>query len=92
MKNHNQAMLDHKGKFSSTYEGSYVVKKTFSKEALILADMDRHDFNMPTNSNAVIQYFASSATYFSTFLCKQKGKKKKKYIYIYIYIYTKRTM
>ena len=58
LKNHNQAMLDHKGKFSSTYEGSYVVKKTFSKEALILADMDRHDFNMPTNSNAVIQYIA----------------------------------
>ena len=47
-------MLDHKGKFAATYEGSYVVKKAFSRGALILADMGGHDFNMPTNSDVVI--------------------------------------
>ena len=54
MKKRNQAMPDHKGKFTPTYEGPYVVKKAFSKEALILADMDGNDFNMPTNSDAVV--------------------------------------
>ena len=58
MKKCNQAMLDHRGKFAPTYEGPYVVKKAFSKGALILVDMDGYDFNMPTNSNAAIQYFA----------------------------------
>ena len=51
-------MLDHRGKFATTYEGPYVVKKAFSEGALILADMDGHDFNMPTNSDAIIRYFA----------------------------------
>ena len=58
MKKHNQAMLDHKGKFSLTSEGLYMVKKAFSGGALILADMDGNDFNMPTNSDAIIQYFS----------------------------------
>ena len=51
-------MPDHRGKFAQTYEGLYVVKKAFFGEALILPNMDGHDFNMPINSNAVIQYFA----------------------------------
>jgi len=54
LKKHNQAMPDHRGKFTLTYEGLYVVKMAFFRGALILADMDGHDFNMPTNSNAVI--------------------------------------
>ena len=58
MKKCNQAMPDHKGKFALTYEGPYVMKKAFSLGALILTDMDGHDFNMPTNFDAVIQYFA----------------------------------
>ena len=51
-------MLDHRGKFATTYEGPYVVKKAFSEGALILADMDGHDFKMPISSNAIIWYFA----------------------------------
>ena len=51
-------MPDHRGMLSLTYKGTYVVKKAFSKRALILADMKGHDFNIPTNSNAVLQYFA----------------------------------
>ena len=64
-------MPDQRGKFSLTYEGSYVVKKAFFGGALILADMDGHDFIMPTNSDAIIQYFCirepPSAPHF---LCK----------------------
>ena len=51
-------MPDHRGKFSLTYKSPYVVKKAFSGKALILANMDGHDFNMPTNFDVVIQYFA----------------------------------
>ena len=73
-------MPDHRGKFAPTYEGPYVVKKAFSGGALILAGMDRHDFNMPTNSDAVIQYFAwrsLSMHLISIFLCQPKKKTKK---------------
>ena len=58
LKKRNQAMPDHRGKFAPTYKGPYVVKKAFSRGALILANMDEHDFNMLTNFDAVIQYFA----------------------------------
>ena len=58
MKKRNQAMPNPRGKFAPTYEGLYVVKKAFFEGALILADMDGHDFNMPTNSDAIILYFA----------------------------------
>ena len=54
LKKCNQAMLDHRGKFTPTYEGLYVVKKAFSERALILADMDGYNFNMPTNFDVVI--------------------------------------
>ena len=54
MKKCNRAMPNYRGKFAPTYEGSYVVKKAFSGGALILSDMDGHDFSMPTNSDAVI--------------------------------------
>ena len=55
-----QAMLDHRGKFTLTYEGPYMVKKAFSGGALILADMDGNDFNMPTNSDAVTLHEGAS--------------------------------
>ena len=54
LKKRYQAMPNHRGKFAPTYEGSYVVKKAFFGGALILTNMDGHDFNMPTNSNAII--------------------------------------
>ena len=47
-------MLNHRGKFSPTNEGLYVVEKAFSGGALILDDMDVYDFNIPINSDAVI--------------------------------------
>ena len=53
MKKRNQAMPNHKGKFAPTYEGMYVVKKAFSEGALILVNIDGHDFNTFTNSDVV---------------------------------------
>ena len=71
-------MPDHKGKFAPTYEGPYVVKKAFSGGAVILADMDGNDFNMPTNSDAIILYFAwRSLLVHLIFLFLRQTKKKK---------------
>ena len=58
LKKHNQARHDRKGKFTPTYEVPYVVKNVFSRGTVILANTDGHDFNLPTNSNAAIPYFA----------------------------------
>ena len=58
LKKCNQAMPNHRGKFTLTYEGPYVVKWAFFEGAFVLADIDRHDINMSINSDAVIQYFA----------------------------------
>ena len=80
-------MPDHRRKFAPTYKDPYVVKKAFSEGALILADMDRHDFNMPTNSDAVIQYFAwrsLSVHLIYLFLCQQKRKEKRNKNKIYL--------
>ena len=58
LKKRNQAMPNHRGNFALTYKSLYVVKKAFSGGALILVDMDGHDFNMPTNFDAILWYFA----------------------------------
>ena len=77
-------MPDHRGKFFLTYEGSYMVKKAFFGGALILVDMDGHDFNIPTNSDAIIQYFAWGSLpvhpifYVNKTNKNQKKKKKEK--------------
>ena len=79
-------MPDHRGKFALTYEGPYVVNKAFSRGALILADMDGHNFDMPTNSDDVIQYFAWRILQVQPFFLhstKKKKKKKKKYEKVY---------
>ena len=70
-------MPDHRGKFSLTYEGPYVVKKAFSRGALILADMDGHNFDMPTNSDDVIQYFAWRILQVQPFFLHSTKKKQK---------------
>ena len=74
-------MPDHRGKFALTYEGPYEVKKAFSRGALILADMDGHDFNMPTNFDAILWYFtwrSLSVHIIFMSLCQQKKKNEKK--------------
>ena len=84
LKKRNQAMPNPRGKFSPTYEGLYVVKKAFSREALILAAIDGLDFNMPTNLDAIIRYFAwRSLEMHLIFMSKRKkNKTKQKNIYV----------
>ena len=78
-------MPGHEGKFALTYKGPYMVKKAFSEGAMILANIDGKDFNMPTNSDAVIQYFAWASLwvqplFLHSYVNRQKKKKKyKKY-------------
>jgi hypothetical protein len=49
---------DRLGKWTSNYEGPYVVKKAFSRGALILTDMDSKHLSSPVNSDAVKKYYA----------------------------------
>jgi hypothetical protein len=47
-------------KWTPNYEGSYVVKKAFSKGALILTNMDGDDLLRHVNSDIVKKYYALS--------------------------------
>ena len=45
-------------KWSPYWEGLYIVKKTFSERALILAEMDEKEFSSPINTDIVNNYYA----------------------------------
>jgi len=49
---------DHRGKWMPNYEGPYVMKKVFSRGALILARMDGEELPLPVNSDAVKKFYA----------------------------------
>ena len=53
-----QNWQDPSGKWSPNWEGSYVVKKTFSGGALILAEMVGKEFSSPINADIVKKYYA----------------------------------
>ena len=44
-------------KWAPNYEGPYVVKKTFSRGALLLTRMDGDDLSRPVNSDSVKKYY-----------------------------------
>ena len=76
-------MPNHRGKFTLTYEGPYVVKWAFFEGAFVLADIDRHDINMSINSDAVIQYFAWGSLqvqhlFLHSYVNQKKNKNKNK--------------
>ena len=77
LKKCNQALPNHRGKFAPTYKGPYVVKKAFSKGALILADMDGHDFKMPTKRRHTVLCTKGphSAPHFYFYVKKKNVKK-----------------
>lgn len=52
----NTALPEPRGKFA--YKGPYFVKKAFLEGALILADKDGEEFQMPMDSDNVIHYYA----------------------------------
>ncbi|KAI5437108.1 hypothetical protein KIW84_023288 [Lathyrus oleraceus] len=49
---------DSRGKWTSKYEGPYVVKRAFSGGALILTTIDGEELTRPVNTDAVNKYFA----------------------------------
>ena len=49
---------DQRGKWAPNWDGSYVVKKAFTRGELILTKMDGNDLPSPINSNAVKKYYA----------------------------------
>ena len=53
-----QNRQDPRGKWSPNWEGPYVVKKTFSEGALILAKMDGIEFSNLINADIVKKYYA----------------------------------
>ena len=52
------AQKDFRGKWMPNWEVPYVVKKAFSRGALILAKMDGNTLSHPINSDAVKKYYA----------------------------------
>ena len=77
LKKYNQALPDHRGKFAPTYKGSYVVKKAFSKGALILADMDGMTSICPPTLMLSYGTLHEGAFQCTSFLCQKKNKKRK---------------
>ena len=47
-----------KGKWAPNWDGPYVVKRAFSRGALILTEIDGNDLPNPINSDAVKKYYA----------------------------------
>ena len=52
-----QNRQDPREKWSPNWEGPYVVKKVFSRGALILAEMDGIEFSSPINADIVKKYY-----------------------------------
>ena len=50
-------MTDPQGKFKLNWEGSYLVKKLFSKGAAVLSDLEGNEFKEPTNLDKLKKYF-----------------------------------
>ena len=53
-----QNRQDPREKWSSNWEGPYVVKKVFSRRALILTKMDGKKFPGPINADIAKKYYA----------------------------------
>lgn len=49
---------DARGKWTSNYEGPYIVKRSFSGDALILTTMDGEELLCPFNSDVIKKYYA----------------------------------
>ncbi|KAL0544945.1 hypothetical protein IC582_020075 [Cucumis melo] len=49
---------DYRGKWNLNYEGPFVVKKAFSRGALLLTNMDGVELKNPVNSDYVRRYYA----------------------------------
>jgi len=58
LKKVSHTVKDNRGKWTPNYEGPFVVKKVFSRGALILANMDDEKLLSSVNSDVVKRYYA----------------------------------
>jgi len=58
LKKISHAVKDNRGKWASNYEGPFVVKRAFSRGALVLTNMDGEELPSPVNSDVVKRYYA----------------------------------
>ena len=58
MKKVSQDLKDNRGKWAPNYKGPFIVKKAFSRGALVLANMDDEEFPSPMNVDIVKRYYA----------------------------------
>ena len=58
LKKVSQAQKDNRGKWAPNYEGPFVVKRAFSRGALVLTNMDGEELPSPVNSDVVKRYYA----------------------------------
>ena len=57
LKKVSQALKDNRGKWVPNYEGPFIVKKAFSRGALVLTNMDDEELPSPINSDVVKRYY-----------------------------------
>jgi len=57
LKKVSQALKDNRGKWAPNYEGPFIVKKAFSRGALVLANMDDEELPSPVNADIVKRYY-----------------------------------
>ena len=50
-------MIDPRWKFKPNWEGPYLTKKFFSREAAILSDLEGNEFREPINMDKLKKYF-----------------------------------
>ena len=58
LKKVSQALKDNRGKWAPNYERPFIVKRAFSRGALVLANMDDEELTSPVNSDVVKRYYA----------------------------------
>ena len=58
LKKMSHTVKDNRGKWAPNYEGPFVVKRAFSREALVLTNMDGEELPSPVNSDVVKRYYA----------------------------------
>ena len=58
LKKISHVVKDNRGKWARNYEGPFVVKRAFSRGALVLTNMDGEELPSPVNSDVVKLYYA----------------------------------
>ena len=58
LKKMSHVVKDNRGKWAPNYEGPFIVRRAFSKGALVLTNMDGEELPLPVNSDVFKRYYA----------------------------------